>query len=105
MAKVVNTEEFKNQVEGGKGVVVVDFFATWCGPCNMLGPVFEQLGEEMKDDAKFLKLDIDQSLEIAQQFNVSTVPTMMVFKDGEAVDTMIGFMPKDKIESKVKAHL
>ncbi|MBS5787331.1 thioredoxin [Clostridioides mangenotii] len=105
MAKVINTSEFRNQVEDGKGVVVVDFFATWCGPCNMLGPVFEELGEEMKEEAKFLKLDIDQSLEIAQQFNVSTVPTMMVFKDGKAVDTMVGFMPKDKIELKVKSHL
>ncbi|MDR0879207.1 MAG: thioredoxin [Clostridioides sp.] len=105
MAKIINTNEFKNQVEDEKGVVVVDFFATWCGPCNMLGPVFEELGEEMKGEAKFLKLDIDQSLEIAQKFQVSTVPTMMVFKDGKAVDTMVGFMPKERIQSKVKSHL
>lgn len=105
MAKVINTSEFRSSVESSKGVVVVDFFATWCGPCNMLAPVFEELGEEMKDEARFLKIDIDQSLEIAQQFDVSTVPTMIIFKDGEAVERLVGFMPKNKIEMKVKSHL
>ncbi|MCC0632220.1 MULTISPECIES: thioredoxin [unclassified Clostridioides] len=105
MAKVINTSEFRSSVEGSKGVVVVDFFATWCGPCNMLGPVFAELGEEMKDKARFVKVDIDESLEIAQQFSVSTVPTMIIFKDGEPVETLIGFMPKNKIEMKVKSYL
>lgn len=105
MAKVINTSEFRSSVESSKGVVVVDFFATWCGPCNMLAPVFEELGEDMKDEARFLKIDIDQSLEIAQQFDVSTVPTMIIFKDGEAVERLVGFMPKNKIEMKVKSHL
>lgn len=105
MAKVINTSEFRSSVESSKGVVVVDFFATWCGPCNMLAPVFEELGEDMKDEARFFKIDIDQSLEIAQQFDVSTVPTMIVFKDGEAVERLVGFMPKNKIEMKVKSHL
>ena len=105
MAKVINTSEFRSSVESSKGVVVVDFFATWCGPCNMLAPVFEVLGEDMKDEARFLKIDIDQSLEIAQQFDVSTVPTMIIFKDGEAVERLVGFMPKNKIEMKVKSHL
>ncbi|MDB0441312.1 thioredoxin [Clostridioides difficile] len=105
MAKVINTSEFRSSVEGSKGVVVVDFFATWCGPCNMLGPVFAELGEEMKDEARFVKVDIDESLEIAQQFSVSTVPTMIIFKDGEPVETLIGFMPKNKIEMKVKSYL
>ncbi|MCC0668415.1 thioredoxin [Clostridioides sp. ZZV14-6009] len=105
MAKVINTSEFRSSVEGSKGVVVVDFFATWCGPCNMLGPVFVELGEEMKDKARFVKVDIDESLEIAQQFSVSTVPTMIIFKDGEPVETLIGFMPKNKIEMKVKSYL
>ncbi|CZR97073.1 MULTISPECIES: thioredoxin [unclassified Clostridioides] len=105
MAKVINTSEFRSSVEGSKGVVVVDFFATWCGPCNMLGPVFAELGEEMKNEARFVKVDIDESLEIAQQFSVSTVPTMIIFKDGEPVETLIGFMPKNKIEMKVKSYL
>jgi len=105
MAKIINTAQFKESVEENQGVVVVDFFATWCGPCKMLAPVFEQAGEEMKDDAKFLKVDIDQSLEIAQQFKISTVPTMIIFKDGKPVESLVGFMPKESIVQKVKSHL
>ena len=105
MAKIINTSQFKESVEQNSGVVVVDFFATWCGPCKMLAPVFEQAGEEMKNDATFLKVDIDQSLEIAQQFRISTVPTMMIFKDGKPVESLVGFMPKEAIVQKVKSHL
>ena len=105
MAKIINTSQFRENVEQNSGIVVVDFFATWCGPCKMLAPVFEQAGEEMKNDATFLKVDIDQSLEIAQQFRISTVPTMMIFKDGKPVETLVGFMPKESIVQKVKSHL
>ena len=102
---IINTSQFRGSVEENQGVVVVDFFATWCGPCKMLAPVFEQAGEEMKNDATFLKVDIDQSLELAQQFRISTVPTMMIFKDGKPVETLVGFMPKERIVQKVKSHL
>jgi len=105
MAKIINTSQFRESVEQNSGVVVVEFFATWCGPCKMLAPVFEQAGEEMKNDATFLKVDIDQSLEIAQQFRISTVPTMMIFKDGKPVESLVGFMPKEAIVQKVKSHL
>ena len=98
MAKIINTSQFRGSVEENQGVVVVDFFATWCGPCKMLAPVFE-------NDATFLKVDIDQSLELAQQFRISTVPTMMIFKDGKPVETLVGFMPKERIVQKVKSHL
>ena len=105
MARVINTSQFRGNVESSKGVVVVDFFATWCGPCKMLAPVFEALGEEMKNEVSFLKVDIDKSLEIAQKFNISTVPTMMIFKDGKPVESLVGFMPKEKIKTKIKSHL
>lgn len=105
MAQVISSEEFNNLVQNTEGISVVDFFATWCGPCKMLAPVFEQVGEEMKNDATFLKVDIDQSLELAQQFNISTVPTMMIFKNGKPVETLVGFMPKEGIVQKVKSHL
>lgn len=105
MAKIINTSQFRNDVENGKGVVVVDFYATWCGPCKMLAPVFESVGEEMSNKARFVKIDIDQSLEIAQQFNISTVPTLVIFKDGKPVDSLVGFVPKDKIKSKIQKHV
>ena len=104
MAKIVNTGSFRGAVEENEGVVVVDFFATWCGPCKMLAPVFESVSEEL-NDAKFVKVDIDESLELAQKFGISTVPTMMIFKDGKVVDTLVGFMPKDSLKAKVEAHL
>ncbi len=101
MARVINTSEFDKAIENG--VVVVDFFATWCGPCKMLAPVFDEASQEV--DATFVKVDIDQSLEIAQRFNITTVPTMMIFKNGQKVASMVGFMPKEKLVEKVKSHL
>ncbi|SFD48701.1 thioredoxin [Clostridium uliginosum] len=103
MLKLVHSHRFKDEVESG--VVVVDFFATWCGPCKMLAPVMEELSEEMNEKVKFIKVDIDQSLDLAKQFQVSSVPTMMIFKDGEKIDTLIGFLPKEKIKESIESHL
>ena len=104
MVKHINQDEFEKEVLNEEGVVVVDFFATWCGPCKMLAPVFESVSGEVSD-AKFVKVDIDESLELAQKFGISTVPTMMIFKDGKVVDKLVGFMPKESLKSKVEAHL
>ena len=104
--KALSIQEMNNYLQKKNDTLyVTNFFATWCGPCKMLAPVFEQAGEEMKNDATFLKVDIDQSLELAQQFRISTVPTMMIFKDGKPVETLVGFMPKERIVQKVKSHL
>lgn len=70
----------------------------------MLAPVFESVSEEL-NNAKFVKVDIDESLELAQKFGISTVPTMMIFKDGKVVDKLVGFMPKESLKAKVEAHL
>ena len=104
MSRIIGTEEFNLEVRSSDGIKVVDFFATWCGPCKMLAPVFESVSEEL-DEAMFVKVDIDQSLELAQKFGISTVPTMMIFKDGQVVDKLVGFMPKDSLKAKVEAHL
>ena len=102
MAKIINSNEFNNTVESG--VVVVDFFATWCGPCKMLAPVFEELSGEM-EKVNFFKVDVDQALDIARKYAITTVPTMIIFKDGEVVDKMIGFLPKEHIKSKIQTQL
>lgn len=102
MAKIINSQEFSNTIEDG--VVVVDFFATWCGPCKMLAPIFEELGEEL-DKVKFVKVDIDQSMDLAQKFRIVSVPTMKIFKNGEEVDTLMGFMPKEILKNKIEVHL
>ena len=103
MVKIVNSSEFKEIVK--EGLTIVDFFATWCGPCKMLAPIFESLSKEMSDKVDFAKIDIDRSLEIAQEYKVVSVPTMIIFKNGKEVQRMVGFTPKEQIKSKIKAHL
>ncbi|SHJ47705.1 thioredoxin [Tepidibacter formicigenes] len=105
MVKVITTSDFKTEVENNKGVAVVDFFAEWCGPCKMLAPVFENLSEEMGDKVKFMKVDIDKNINLAERFQITSVPTMIIFKDGKAVDVMMGFRPKEMIKSQIEAHL
>ncbi len=99
MANVINAQEFVKNVKENNGIAVIDFFATWCGPCNMLGPVFSEFAEENKDTVFCAKVDIDQSMELAQEFGVNTVPTVIFFKDGKEVAREIGFMSKDKLVS------
>ena len=103
MANVINNEDFIKNVKEKKGIAVIDFFATWCGPCNMLGPVFSEVAEENKDNAFFAKVDIDESMALAQEYGVSTVPTVIFFKDGKEVTREIGFMSKDKIVSNLES--
>ena len=102
MAKIINSQEFDNTIESG--VVVVDFFATWCGPCKMLSPVIDELSGEL-ENVNFVKVDIDQSMDLAQKFKIVSVPTLKLFKNGEEVDTLMGFMPKEVLKSKVEAHI
>ena len=102
MAKIIKSQEFDNTIESG--VVVVDFFATWCGPCKMLSPVIDELSGEL-ENVNFVKVDIDQSMDLAQKFKIVSVPTLKVFKNGEEVDTLMGFMPKEVLKSKVEAHI
>ena len=102
MAKIINSQEFDNTIESG--VVVVDFFATWCGPCKMLSPVIDELRGEL-ENVNFVKVDIEQSMDLAQKFKIVSVPTLKVFKNGEEVDTLMGFMPKEVLKSKVEAHI
>ena len=105
MAQVISSDEFNNLVDNIEGIAVVDFFATWCGPCKMLAPVFQEVGNELEGKAKFYKIDIDESLDIARQFSVSTVPTVIIFKNGEPVERLVGFMPKENLASKIKEYI
>lgn len=84
-----------------KGKVVVDFFATWCGPCKMLGPVFEELSTEI-NDIKFIKVDIDEHEDLCRKYKVMSVPTLIVFDKGKEVKRNIGFIPKDKLKEFIK---
>ena len=101
--KIVSSNEFRSEIS--EGVVLVDFFATWCGPCKMLAPVLEELSEEMSDKVKIIKVDIDQSGDLADEFRISSVPTMILFKNNEVVDTLVGLLPKERIKEVIEANL
>ncbi len=97
--KHVNNDTFEDAIK--ENVVLVDFFATWCGPCKMLSPVLEQVAQEVSD-VSIAKLDIDESLEVAKQFGVMSVPTMIIFKDGKEVDRIVGLRQKNQIIEALK---
>ena len=99
--KHVNSENFEEEINSNK-VTLVDFFATWCGPCKMLGPVLEQVADDVKGEANIVKLDIDQSLDLAKQFGVMSVPTMIIFKDGKEADRIVGLRQKSQIIEALK---
>ncbi len=94
MVKLVNSNEFNEEIS--KGLVFVDFFANWCGPCKMLSPILEEVSNELTD-VKFIKVDVDSSGDIASMHSVMSIPTLMIFKDGKLINKTSGLMPKDKL--------
>lgn len=97
MIKIVKTvEEFNEEVSSGK--VVVDFFASWCGPCRMLGPILDSVSKEI-DDVKFIKVDIDELESLPREFDVMSIPTIMVFENGELKKRNTGYMEKEELKS------
>jgi thioredoxin 1 len=96
---------FKQEVLDANGVTVVDFFATWCGPCMMIAPVMEELANEYGDKVKIGKLDVDENPQTAMQYGVQSIPTIIIFKDGEIVDRMLGFQGKDILKERIDSVL
>ena len=86
-------------------LMVVDFWAAWCGPCRMVAPIIEQLAKEYAGRVAFGKLNVDENPLTSGEFEVQSIPTLLIFRNGEAVDGIVGAVPKYQIESKIKAHL
>ncbi len=91
----VTDADFDSKVESG--VQLVDFWATWCGPCKMIAPVLEELAADYEGKADILKLDVDENPSTAAKYEVMSIPTLIVFKDGQPVDKVVGFQPKEKL--------
>lgn len=102
MSEVKLTKEnFENEVLKAKGTVLVDFYATWCGPCKMLAPVLEEFAKE-HEEIKVCKIDVDEETPIAIKFGVASIPTLILFKDGEVVRQTLGYQTLDQLENFVK---
>ncbi|MBQ1449391.1 MAG: thioredoxin [Eggerthellaceae bacterium] len=97
MTQQISAAEFESKVLGASEPVLVDFFATWCGPCRMMAPTIDEVSQEMAGKASVYKLDIDEAPQIAQQLGIMSVPTFMVFKDGKVASQTIGAQPKENI--------
>ena len=100
----VSDADFEQQVEKHEGLAVVDFWATWCGPCRMIAPILDQLSVEYEGQVKVTKLDVDSNIKTATRFNVRSIPLLLFFKDGKVVDQIVGAVPKAHIEAKLKQH-
>ena len=95
MNQITKYEEFKTEVLESNDTVLVDFWAPWCGPCQMLGPIIEEVSVELKDKVKVVKVNVDEAQEIAMKYNIVSIPTVVIFKSGQIIDTIIGFRQKE----------
>ena len=103
MAKVVSSKAYADEIK--EGVVLVDFYADWCGPCKMVGPILDELSEEMDGKAKIIKVNVDKSMDIAQKYVITNIPALLILKDGVEVERKIGFTPKTAIKEAIEKYL
>lgn len=102
MTNQITSNDFQVEVLSSSLPVVVDFFATWCGPCKAMSPIFDELAQEYKDKVKFVKIDVDQNQDLAGQYNIFSIPTFLIFKDGKVVNQLTGAVGKDGITNALK---
>ena len=98
MAEITLTKDnFEKEVSGSDKAVLIDFWATWCGPCKMIAPIIEEIAEEYSDEIKVCKVNIDNEPSLATKFGITSIPTLLLVKNGEVVKTSVGYIPKEKI--------
>lgn len=102
--KQIQENDFDAEVRQSSKPVLVDFFTAWCGPCRMLAPILEDLAGDFEGRVKFVKVDADQNMDLAQSLNVHAYPTMLLFKDGEVVDQIIGVRMKDSLAATLERY-
>ena len=100
---IVNKENFKTEIEEHPGLVVIDLYADWCGPCRMLAPILTQLEQEYAD-VKFCKINVDDEPELAAEFNVSSIPMVALVKNNVFIDLSVGLVPREKLHALIEAN-
>lgn len=105
MIKAINDSNFMQEIGTGDKPVIVDFWAAWCGPCKMLAPVIDELSDEYGDKAVFCKLNVDENPVTSMKYNVSSIPTVMIFKNGKLAETLVGFRPKQAFKVAIDKQL
>lgn len=101
----LDSKNFDEKVLRAEGLTLVDFWAPWCGPCRMVGPILEQIAQEMQGQVRIVKVNVDDSPDLAKRYGIMSIPTMMLFKGGEALFTEVGVRPKPAIVADIKKHM
>jgi len=101
--KNCNENDFEDEVLKSNLPVIVDFWAEWCGPCKMLTPILEELSDEMKNEINVIKVNLDENQDLAMKYSIRSIPTLLLFKEGNLVDTKVGLLPKSEIVSWFKS--
>ncbi len=101
----VTDENFDKEVCSSEKLTLVDFWATWCGPCRKLSPVIDEIAQEFNDKVKFVKIKADENLQTAQKYSISGVPSLLIFKNGEPVERIVNIVPKSVIIANLNRHL
>ena len=102
---IINKSNFENELLRSDKPVLLDFWASWCGPCKMLSPVLSEIADEYADVLKVAKVNVDDEPELAMKFKVSSIPMLVLFKDGRIVSTSVGYRPKDEILNELKLYM
>ena len=98
---LLNNESFEKEVKNTDKVVLIDFYADWCGPCKMMSPIIDQIASEVDDKIKICKLNVDEAQDIAIEYNVMSIPTLIIFKNGNVVNTLVGLRDKEEVLSAI----